>query len=175
MTDPRILVVEDAPAVRTVMVRHLSAIKFQVDQAATVAEALARLDSADILILDLKLNGDAQPVIDQWKRIKPNSPILILSGYLTSVRILDLLGQGVHDVLAKPASAQALNTILARYRMWCNMMEALNRCDILDRKIRRLQLMVLITSTAAVTISLTQDLAPDVLSGLISLWRLIGG
>ncbi|GLH70395.1 DNA-binding response regulator [Geothrix rubra] len=113
---PRILVVEDEPALRRFLVPTLTGQGYQVLTAATATEGLAqaRSHNPDLVLLDLGLPDlDGMEVLCRlraWSR----RPIVILSARNQEhdkVRALDL---GADDYLAKPFGAAEL---LARLRV----------------------------------------------------------
>ncbi|HEV7243033.1 MAG TPA: response regulator transcription factor [Thermoanaerobaculia bacterium] len=112
---PRVLVVEDDPAIRRSIVAQLRAEGYDVVEAADGREALAvvRRDKPDLILTDL-----AMPVLDGFTLITTlrktiTTPIVVLSvrgGETDRVRALDL---GADDFVSKPFSVAEL---LARVR-----------------------------------------------------------
>jgi two-component system KDP operon response regulator KdpE len=112
---PRVLVVEDDPAIRRAIVAQLRAEGYDVVEAADGREALAiaRKDKPDLILTDL-----AMPVLDGFTLITTlrktiTTPIVVLSvrgGETDRVRALDL---GADDFVSKPFSVAEL---LARVR-----------------------------------------------------------
>jgi signal transduction histidine kinase len=81
-----ILVVEDETDVRTVATRFLSAVGYSVVAAATAREALDLLiakPDVDLLFSDVVLGSgmDGTELAHEARRIRPNLPILLASGY----------------------------------------------------------------------------------------------
>lgn len=112
---PRILVVDDEPAILRTLGTSLRAHGYQVDTAATAREAVAAQERTrpDLVLLDLGLpDGDGREVI---RRIRERgaTPIIVLSargGERDKVSALDL---GADDYVSKPFSSGEL---LARIR-----------------------------------------------------------
>jgi len=113
---PRVLVVDDEPAIRRAVGTNLSRHGYRVEQAETGAEALDLYASfrPDVVVLDLSLpDTDGLDIV---KRIRERAatPIIILSvrgGERDKVLALDL---GADDYLTKPFS---VNELLARIRV----------------------------------------------------------
>ena len=113
---PRILVVEDEPALRRFLVPTLTGQGYQVHTAATAAEglALARSHHPDLVLLDLGLpDQDGMEVLRQL-RLWSARPILILSARNQERDKVRALDGGADDYLAKPFGAAEL---LARLRV----------------------------------------------------------
>lgn len=86
---PRILIVEDETVLRSAMARALAKLPALVDDAATVAEAVAHLDRAipDVIISDLDLpDGTGIELIGELGRRKARVPVVFVSAYLRAYR-----------------------------------------------------------------------------------------
>jgi two-component system KDP operon response regulator KdpE len=115
-TGPRVLVVDDEPAIRRAVSTNLARHEFRVEEAETGQQALDLYASfrPDVIILDLSLpDFDGLQVIERI-RVRSSTPIIILSvrgGERDKVSALDL---GADDYLTKPFS---INELLARIRV----------------------------------------------------------
>jgi CheY-like chemotaxis protein len=82
---PRILLVEDEPAVRDLLRHALERRGYHVDTGCTGEEGLALCDALeppDLLITDLIMPGAAGPIIvERMRRRGPDAKVLLLSGY----------------------------------------------------------------------------------------------
>ncbi len=111
----RVLVVDDEPQILRALAVNLRARDFEVDLAATGAEALQRAAAArpDAVLLDLGLPDiDGLDVIDGlrgWTEI----PIIVLTVRGREVDKVDALDRGADDYLTKPFG---MNELLARLR-----------------------------------------------------------
>jgi len=104
----RILVVEDAPIVRDMVVRYLQRQGFETLIACDGEEALRLASGADLVILDLML-----PKLDGFEvcrriRATDNRPIIMLTARGGIRDKLAGLGIGADDYLVKPFSAAEL-------------------------------------------------------------------
>jgi two-component system KDP operon response regulator KdpE len=111
----RIVVVDDEPAIRRLLLANLSARGYEVVAVETGEEALERLDvdAPDLVILDLMLPGLSGLDVCRGLRAASSVPILVLSARGeegTKVQALDL---GADDYLTKPFGVDEL---LARVR-----------------------------------------------------------
>lgn len=111
----RILVVEDDPAIRTVLKALLESARFRLAEAATAARAEieARAGKPDLLLVDLGLpDTDGLTVIRHVRKWSP-VPIIVLSARSAEEQKIAALDAGADDYVTKPFSAPEL---LARVR-----------------------------------------------------------
>src|SRR5436309_8924388 len=124
MRPPRLLVIDDEPAVREISCEFLQMLGYEVEGARNGADGLALLarQSFDLVMTDLRM-----PVLDGWgvvegvRRIAPGVPVIMLSGsnegeeragacgvslVLKPVGLAELGAVG-RDALALPLSADA--------------------------------------------------------------------
>jgi CheY-like chemotaxis protein len=114
---PRILLVEDEPAVRDLLRHALERRGYHVDIGATGAEGLAlcdELEPPDLLITDLILPGATGPVIvERLRRRAPEVKVLLMSGYAEHP-LLDAAHAAGEPCLVKPFKIAAFNETVAR-------------------------------------------------------------
>lgn len=121
----RILVVDDDPAVASVLRRGLAYEGFAVDTASSGAEALAvaRERSPDVVILDIMMPGlDGLEVLRRLRTADPQLPILLLTAKDAPADQVQGLEQGADDYVVKPFTFEVL---LARVRALLRRREAL--------------------------------------------------
>ncbi len=111
----RVLVVDDDAEVREAMVAMLDELGYQVDEAPSADEALARLadrrqPTIDILLSDVVMPGrlDGVGLAEEVQRLYPSIPVVLATGYTTR-----LAAASAFRVLAKPFSHQALAEALS--------------------------------------------------------------
>jgi CheY-like chemotaxis protein len=114
---PRILLVEDEPAVRDLLRHALERRGYHVDIGATGAEGLAlcdELEPPDLLITDLILPGATGPVIvERLRRRAPEVKVLLMSGYAEHP-LLDAAHAAGEPCLVKPFEIAAFSETVAR-------------------------------------------------------------
>ena len=111
-----ILIVEDDHPLRTSIARGLREASFQVDEAATGPEALAKAESGayDAIILDILLPGKSGVEVCRALRAQGNwVPILILTALDEVEQRITGLNAGADDYLGKPFD---FGELLARVR-----------------------------------------------------------
>jgi DNA-binding response OmpR family regulator len=114
---PRILVVDDEPEIRDVIVRALVADGYDADVACDGADGLrlAQAGSYGVVILDLVMpQTDGRSVLARLRHHRPEQPVLVLSCVSDVDTKVDCLDLGARDYLTKPF---ALAELLARVRV----------------------------------------------------------
>jgi two-component system phosphate regulon response regulator PhoB len=115
---PEVLVVEDEPDIRALIVHHLTRDGFRCRTAGDGAEALAQLRAGlpDLVVLDLMLPGMDGLELTRRLRAEPawgRLPIIMLTAKADEVDRIVGLEMGADDYVAKPFSPKEL---LARVR-----------------------------------------------------------
>ena len=114
---PRILIVEDEPAVRALFERQLGEDGYHVTAAETCQQALtaARKTTFNVVVMDLSLPDiDGIEAIRQFRSDFPWMKILAVSGYMTACVPSLVLSAGATAVLAKPATEWELREAVYR-------------------------------------------------------------
>jgi excisionase family DNA binding protein len=115
---PRILVVDDESSIRDLLVKALALEeRYDVDTASDGRSALERLRlyPYDLLIADLKMPGiDGLSVIREAKRLKPELPVIIITGYSTETAAIEAVNLGVSGYLTKPFRVPQVLTAAAK-------------------------------------------------------------
>ena len=113
---PRILVIDDDPAVTSVLKRGLAFEGFAVDTAASGPQGLtiARDHAPDVVVLDLMLPGiDGYEVLRRLRAADEHVPVLMLSARDEPEAQLKGFADGADDYVGKPFS---LDVLVARLR-----------------------------------------------------------
>ena len=113
---PRILVVDDEPQIQRFLKPALIAAEFEVESAATAAEAkrLAATRAPALIVLDLGLpDGDGKTVIEAVRAFSP-VPIVVLSARDQEAEKIAALDLGANDYVEKPFG---IGELLARIRV----------------------------------------------------------
>jgi len=102
---PRVLVVDDEASIRDLLAKTLALAEYDVDIAPDGRTALERLRIIpyDLLITDLKMPGvDGLTVIREARRLKPDIPVIIVTGFSTEASAIEAVNLGVSGYLTKP-------------------------------------------------------------------------
>jgi len=113
----RVLVVEDEAYVRESLVEILNARRFAASAAASVAEALGRLERSpvDVVLSDLRMPGaDGLELVRRMQTAAPDVPVVILTGHGNVASAVECLRAGASDYILKPAEPEALEVALDR-------------------------------------------------------------
>jgi DNA-binding response OmpR family regulator len=111
VTVARVLVVDDDPTVREVVVTYLRASGHEVDEAGDGEAALEQLRShpADLLVLDLMLPGiDGLEVCRRIRTGGDDVPVIMLTALGSETDRVVGLEQGADDYVTKPFSPREL-------------------------------------------------------------------
>jgi excisionase family DNA binding protein len=101
----RILVVDDEPSIRDLLSKTLALAEYEVDLAPDGKTAIERMRIVpyDLLITDLKMPGiDGLTVIREGRRLRPDLPVIIITGYSTEASAIEAVNLGVSGYLTKP-------------------------------------------------------------------------
>lgn len=109
-TGETILVVEDEPVVRSLVVEVLNDLGYRTLEAGEAAEALLITESPqriDLLITDVGLPGmNGRQLADVARQHRPSLKVLFATGYAESATAKDFLGKGM-AVITKPFAIEA--------------------------------------------------------------------
>jgi two-component system response regulator AtoC len=113
----RVLVVDDEPNFRKVLVRELERRGHQTGAAKDGAEALELLQDnvADIVLLDLKMPGlDGIEVMRRLKE-RPDSPeIIVMTGFGSVPTAIEAVKLGAYDYVTKPCKIEKLDLLVRK-------------------------------------------------------------
>jgi DNA-binding NtrC family response regulator len=113
----RVLVVEDEAYVRESLLEILRSRGYDVSEASSVTEALARLAKSpvDVVLTDFRLPGaDGLELVKHALAAWPEMPVVVLTGQGTITSAVECLKSGASDYLLKPVDPSALEIALER-------------------------------------------------------------
>src|SRR5580765_6952986 len=107
---PKVLVVDDEPIVRDVVVRYLRRDGFETLEAADgdAARALIERASPQLVVLDLMLPGTDGLALCRWIRERGNLPVIMLTALGDESDRIVGLDLGADDYVTKPFSPREL-------------------------------------------------------------------
>ena len=117
LTDKSLTIIDDdEPFVRRLS-KAMEKRGFIVNHALNVSDGkkLVKLDPPAFAVVDLKLNdGNGLEVVEQIRKVRPDSKIIVLTGYGAIATAVAAVKIGATDYLAKPADANDItNALLA--------------------------------------------------------------
>ncbi len=107
----KILIVDDDPDLLKLLQIRLQANGYQIDCAASGAEALARLNLSrpDLVITDLRMDGmDGMALFDAIHQSRPGLPVIILTAHGSIPDAVAATRRGVFGYLTKPFDSKQL-------------------------------------------------------------------
>lgn len=112
---PRVLVVDDEPAVGMIFHRILGESGCEVVSAANGAECLRVLKKSDphLVFLDLQMPGmDGVETLRRIRETHPQLPVIIMTAYQTVTSAVETMKLGALDYLLKPLAADQLGAVV---------------------------------------------------------------
>ncbi len=117
MPKPKILIIEDDPAVRHGMAAFLRANELEVDESETCQRAteLFRSGSYDVVVADYSLpDGTSLDLLPQFKRLSEDTPFIILTAHGSIDLAVRAIKEGAEQFLTKPVESKALLVLVKR-------------------------------------------------------------
>lgn len=113
----RVLVVDDEPSVLLTLAANLELEGFEVETAATGAEALQVVASrqVDLVFSDIRMPGlSGIDLFRQLKRLRPDLPMILNTAFFSETEVRAAVREGVFAVLPKPIDLDHVATMLRR-------------------------------------------------------------
>ena len=113
----RILVVDDEVFVRDLLTDFFGKLKFSVVTAADGRAGIAAFEKEtfNVVLVDLKMPGmSGTETLRELRRIKPTTPVIIMTGYPTIDSSIEALRLGAYDYIIKPFKLQELRELIER-------------------------------------------------------------
>ncbi|WP_438964117.1 sigma-54-dependent transcriptional regulator [Winogradskyella sp.] len=114
---PKILIIEDESAIRRVLVKILSEENdtYMVDEAEDGLAGIEKIkkDDFDLVLCDIKMpKMDGVEVLEAIKKIKPETPVVMISGHGDLDTAVNTMRLGAFDYISKPPDLnRLLNTV----------------------------------------------------------------
>ncbi len=106
-----ILVVDDERSIRDMMLMTLQYERYSVATAGSGHEALTWLEEhpVDAVLLDIKMSGmDGMETLERIKHMRPELPVIILTGHGTIETAIEATRKGAFDFLSKPPDREKI-------------------------------------------------------------------
>ena len=114
---PKILIIEDEAAIRRVLIKILSEENetYQVEEAVDGTSGLEKIKNSDydLVLCDIKMpKMDGVEVLEAVKKIKPEIPMVMISGHGDMETAINTMRLGAFDYISKPPDLnRLLNTV----------------------------------------------------------------
>ena len=135
----KILIIEDEPAIRRVLIKILSEEdkSHEIDEAENGIDAINHIkkNSYDLIISDIKMpKVDGMEVLDYSKKNTPETPIIMISGHGDLELAVDSMKKGAFDYISKPPD---LNRLLTTVRNALDIKQLVVENKLLRKKISK--------------------------------------
>ncbi|MFZ0612261.1 MAG: sigma-54 dependent transcriptional regulator [Desulfobacterales bacterium] len=117
MQKPSILIVEDDPAVRDMLLRTLDCSGYAVDSAVDGREALDKFrnERFNLVVTDMRLpRMSGLQLLSEIRQAAPQVPVIVITGYGSVQNAVEAMQGGASDYLLKPFSSEALRLAIGR-------------------------------------------------------------
>ena len=117
VASPRVLVVDDEPVVNESCRRVLSARGYEVDTVESGREGMSRASAQefDLVITDLRMPDlDGMELVRTIRRERPNTAIVVITGYGSVPSAVEAVRLGVADYIEKPFTPKQLTDAVAK-------------------------------------------------------------
>ncbi|HKW85749.1 MAG TPA: sigma-54 dependent transcriptional regulator [Nitrospiraceae bacterium] len=118
MRPPILLVIEDEERMRRLLELVLKPEGYELILAKTGEEgirALSEVQGIDLIVTDLQLGKTSGlNVLEAAKRLLPDVPVLIITGYGTVKSAVEAIKKGAYDYISKPVDNEELKIVIAR-------------------------------------------------------------
>jgi response regulator RpfG family c-di-GMP phosphodiesterase len=151
----RILVVDDAPEVRSYMGSVLQKLGCSSEEAAdgTAALELIRERHYDVVLCDICMPGmDGLEVMAKAHKIRKDLPFIIITGYEEQYSFAQVMAAGAQDFVAKPFTRGELEIKLDR---------VLNECYLAGENTRLLSEQINLNKKLSMVLSVARDLSSE--------------
>ena len=114
---PKILIIEDEASIRRVLTKILSeeSETYQVEEAEDGAQGFEKIKNTDydLVLCDIKMpKMDGEELLEAVKKIKPEIPIVMISGHGDMETAINTMRLGAFDYISKPPDLnRLLNTV----------------------------------------------------------------
>ncbi|MFH4966100.1 sigma-54 dependent transcriptional regulator [Gaetbulibacter sp. M235] len=136
---PKILIVEDEAAIRRVLVKILSEENdtYQVEEAVDGLDGIEKIkkEDYDLVLCDIKMpKMDGVEVLEAAKKLKPEIPIVMISGHGDLDTAVNTMRMGAFDYISKPPD---LNRLLNTVRNALDRKELVVENKLLKKKVSK--------------------------------------
>jgi response regulator RpfG family c-di-GMP phosphodiesterase len=116
MATESVLIVDDEPKICQFLEILLKREGYRPVSVNNASDALERIanDGFDLVLTDLKMPGmDGFELVTQLKELKPDLPIIMITGYATVETAVQAMRYGVDDYVTKPFNIDELHKVIA--------------------------------------------------------------
>ena len=135
----KILIIDDDKSIRHTLTDILKYEGYKVDEAVDGMEGMVKIktNKYDVVFCDIKMpKMDGMEVLDLAQKLKPDVPIIMISGHGTMETAVDAVKKGAFDFIAKPPD---LNRLLITVRNALDKSTLITETKVLRKKVSKVQ------------------------------------
>ena len=124
MSQPKLFVVDDDEAARTLLTEALVKEGYEVEAFSSGQAAVERGQHvrADVVLTDIRMEeGDGFLVLREFKRFSPDTSIVLLTAFGSLEGAIEAIKQGAYDYLAKPFKREDIRLVVQRSLEHCRL------------------------------------------------------
>ncbi len=132
LTMPKLLIVDDEPAIRFSVQRVFRETEIEVITAESAEEALQRIveHTPDVVLLDIRLGTqDGMSVFEEMRQRDAKCLVVFITGHGTAATAIEAMKRGAYDYLVKPLDAESLKDVV---RQACAISELMRKPAIVE-------------------------------------------
>ncbi len=148
---PKILIVDDEPAIRRSLRDILEFEKYEVDDAKDGFEALSKIKTAnyDVVLCDIKMpQMDGMDVLERATLLNPETPVIMISGNADVDTAVEAVRRGAFDFISKPPD---INRLLITIRNALDRAQLVTETKVLKTKIKQIQTRDIVGQSEAIS------------------------
>ena len=155
---PKILIVDDDKGIRQTLRDILEFEKYKVEEAVDGLDCMVKIKQCqyDVVILDIKMpKMDGMDVIDRIQRLKPDLPVVMISGHGNIDTAVEAVKKGAFDFIQKPPD---LNRLLITIRNAMDKSSLITDKKVLQRRINKKTASVELVGESKETLAIKQTI-----------------
>ena len=135
----KILLIDDDRSIRRTLKEILEYEDYKVEEAKDGIEGMVKIktNKYDVVFLDIKMpKMDGMEVLENAQKIRPDLPIIMISGHGTMETAVEAVKKGAFDFIAKPPD---LNRLLITVRNALDKSSLITETKVLRRKVTKVR------------------------------------
>lgn len=113
-----LILIEDDPGVREYFKIVVNRMGYELAVAENGPEGLKLMESvsADVILTDLNMPGEpnGMALVRRIRALRPDTPVIVVSGYPTKERLEECKALGIDDFLTKPFEMTFFSSVVSR-------------------------------------------------------------
>ena len=114
----RLILIEDDEGVRNYFKSVVQRMGYQLETASdgTSGIELVEKEPVDVILTDLNMPGEpnGMALVRRIREVRPDTPVIVISGYPTRERLDECKALGIDDFLTKPFEMTFFSSVISR-------------------------------------------------------------